>query len=309
MSVLQLLNKNDLGVSKKRVAELNKIAELAEEELLHTEDLEVWKSTSYENELLPALRLKDSKKSKVTLQNVADLHIHSTWSDGDDIEKILAMAIKLRLDAIAITDHDELEGAIEARRIVHKRRLNIAVVPGIEISSKDGHIGALFVNRKIPKGLSARQTVKLIHRAGGIAVAHHPYSPPLLDFIFGKRLGCQDLIKLIPFDAIESTNAVPGYGTKYNIEAYDAIRKNRLNNIALTGSSDAHYAGFVGKGRTYYAGNNGVDSLFINLKLGYTRGSEAYWKLREKLYYRFLLAKGIMRDGIFRRKKSGDTKL
>jgi histidinol phosphatase-like PHP family hydrolase len=304
MSILQLLNKDDLNISEDEFNYLSNIAECAEDDLDKVEKLEIWKSTPYENTLLPALRLGGSDKNKVTLLNEADLHIHSTWSDGDDLDKILAMAIKLKLNAIAITDHDELEGAFEARHIAHKRKLNLAVIPGIEVSSKDGHIGALFVMKKIPAGLSARQTVKLIHKAGGIAVAHHPYAPPILDKIFKKRLGCRDLIKMLPFDAIECTNAIPGYGSRYNIEAYESIKVNRLHHISMTGSSDAHYAGFVGKGRTYYAGNNGVDSLYSNLKLGYTRGAESYWKFKEKIYYRLVLLKNIIKGSIFNKKNS-----
>ena len=301
MSIYQLLNRDNLDITDEEFANLSKIAESAEDDLKKVEKLKVWQSTPYENTLLPALRLAGSDKNNVTLLNEADLHIHTTWSDGDDINKILAMALKLKLNAIAITDHDVIGGAFEARRIVHKRKLNIAVIPGIELSSKDGHIGALFVMENIPKGLSARQTVKLIHKAGGIAVAHHPYVPPILERLYGKKLGCRDLIKMIPFDAIECTNAVPGYGTIYNIEAYESMKKNKLYHISMTGSSDAHYAGFVGKGRTYYAGNNGVDSLYSNLKSGFTRGSEAYWKFREKIYYRILLIKGILKNGILRK--------
>ncbi|MCF7790387.1 MAG: PHP domain-containing protein [Victivallales bacterium] len=298
MYVDNLLHTKKINIPQEELKYLQQISYFAENDLKRAEKSDVWQSTAYENTLLPEIRLAGTDKQKVTLLNEADLHIHTRKSDGDDIEKILAMAVKLRLNAIAITDHDEIKGAFEARRIVHKRKINIAVVPGIEVSSRDGHIGALFVNKIIPKGLSARQTVKLIHNAGGIAVAHHPYSPPILDFVFRKRLGCRDLIKMIPFDAIECTNAVPGYGTRYNIEAYDAIRKNRLTKISLTGSSDAHYAGFVGKGRTYYAGNCGVDSLYSALKSGYARGGESYWKFREKIYYRYLLAKGIIKDVI-----------
>ena len=50
-------------------------------------------------------------------------------------------------------------------------------MPGTEISSKDGHIGGLFLTKDIPSDLSALETVNQIHDAGGIAVAHHPLHP------------------------------------------------------------------------------------------------------------------------------------
>ena len=192
---------------------------------------------------------------------------------GDDLDRVLAKALEKGLDAIAITDHDEIEGAFEARRRAHERRLPLAVVPGTEVSSRDGHIGGLFVMKKIPKGLSAAETVDLIHAAGGIAVAHHPYSPRWLNSLLRVQLGCGDLIKSVPFDAIECTNAVPGSGVKYNIAAIDAMRKQHVS-VAVTGGSDAHAALFVGKGKTYYGGNEGVLSLYNSLLLGFTRGAE-----------------------------------
>lgn len=256
--------------------------------------LPTWKATPYEQFFLPGLRLLGiAEQEKITLQNTADLHIHTQWSDGDRLDRVLEQALALSLDAIAITDHDEIDGALEARRIVHEKRLRIAVIPGSEISSRDGHIGALFVTKKIPRGLSAEETVSLIHRAGGIAVAHHPYSPKWIDRILNMTLGCGDLIKEVDFDAVEVVNAVPGQGVKYNMQAVDKMRENHVR-IAVTGSSDAHNAQFVGKGKTYWAGNEGIVSLYKAFEYGFTQGAEGYWKTSEKFsYYRHLIVSVI----------------
>ena len=106
------------------------------------------------------------------------------------------------------------------------------------------------------------------------------------------KLGCGDLIQDINFDAIECTNAVPGRGVKYNIASIESMNKKHIN-VAVTGSSDAHVARFVGKGRTYYAGNEGVVSLKNSLTFGFTKGSEAYWKSSEKFLYYTRLLKAI----------------
>ena len=270
-------------------------------DLSKVENLEVWAPTDYERYYLPKLKLVGIiDKTSVILQNVADLHVHTQWSDGDDLDKVLERANCLRLDAIAITDHDEIEGAIEARRRVHERRLPLAVVPGTEVSTKDGHVGALFVMKKFPMNLSAKETVKLIHEAGGLAIAHHPYTPKLIEKVLSIKLGCGDLIKDIPFDAIECTNAVPGRGVKYNIAAVESMNEKHIN-VGVTGSSDAHLAKFVGKGRTYYAGNEGVVSLRNSLAVGFTKGSEAYWKTSEKFLYYSKLFKAIFRNTIKRK--------
>ncbi len=296
------MNKNNLDIDfdqyEKDFAELNKYEQEAEEGLNAVEKCEFWMPSNYEQYYLPRLRLAGiSDKQNITLQNSADLHMHTQWSDGDDLDKVLDKALEMKLDAIAITDHDEIEGAFEARRRVHTRRLPLAIVTGTEISSAEGHIGALFVKKTFPKNLSAEETVKLIHEAGGIAVAHHPYSPKWLDKILNCRLGCGDLIKTVPFDAIECTNAVPGKGTQYNIAAINAMHKNNVC-IAVTGSSDAHSAKFVGKGKTYYAGNNGIVSLRNSILYGFTQGSEEYWRTSEKISYYFMLGSSILKNFI-----------
>ncbi|MEM7309598.1 MAG: PHP domain-containing protein [Planctomycetota bacterium] len=276
--------------------QLEPIERRAEEGFAEVADLPVWKPTEYEEVFLPGLRLAGiPDKSRVSLQSTADLHMHTEWSDGEPLDDVLECAVEARLDVIAITDHDEIDGALEARRRVHERRLRIAVVPGIEVSSRDGHIGGLFVTRKIPAGLSAEETVQRIHAAGGIAVAHHPFAPRMIERLLRVKLGCADLITKLPFDAIECTNAVPGHGTKYNLEAIEFLKKNHVR-VAVTGSSDAHRAAFVGKGRTYFAGNYGVSSLRSGMELGFTLGAEGYWSFREKIQYHVGLLRAIVRN-------------
>ena len=103
-----------------------------------------------------------------------DPHIHSVYS-GDsrsEVIDILIEAEKKGLDAIAISDHNEIEGS----RLARSYGGNIIVVPSIEISSDKGHILGLGVDEIIPKGLSAVETVDRIHDAGGLAIVPHPFS-------------------------------------------------------------------------------------------------------------------------------------
>lgn len=259
-----------------------------------------WKISKYEAEFLSRLQLVGfANRENIVLQNVADLHIHTNFSDGDSVENVLHAAIEAGLDAIAITDHDEIEGALQARRLVHEQQLPLAVVPGIEISSKDGHIGALFVTRKIPAGLSASETVRRIHALGGIAVAHHPFTPAWLERIFSEKWGCRELLCTVPFDAIECYNAVPGSGVHYNLTTIDLMGQLKRK-IAITGGSDAHQARFVGMGRTFYPGNEGILSLYKGILNGLTQGAAQYWSRGDKLHYYHHLAKEVILK-IFRR--------
>ena len=70
--------------------------------------------------------------------------------------------------------------------------------------------------------------------------------------------------------------------------------------VAVTGGSDAHVAAFVGKGKTYYRGNEGILSLYNSLVLGFTKGAEGYWKSREKAYYYLRLIRAMVRNAFKR---------
>ncbi len=275
------------------LAELHALGETSRtacEDLALAEQQPRWTPTAYEIEYLPGLRKVGlAAGSDVTLQNVADLHIHTTASDGGEVEAMIGRAVEQQLDAVAVTDHDAIEGALEARRFAHRNKLPLAVVPGVEVSTAEGHVGALFVMRTFPTGLSMRETIDRIHAAGGLAVAHHPFVPPLLEVLIGQPLGVGERFLSLPFDAVEVTNAVPGIGTRSNIRTHRLVRESGCT-LGFTGGSDAHQPLQVGKGLTFYAGNRGVLSLRQGIELGTTMGSEAYWTTAEKLgYYRKLV--------------------
>jgi len=108
----------------------------------------------------------------------ADLHLHShigmrlwycplLYDSVQSVETILARALELGLDIISITDHDSLEGYLKAKKIIDEKNLNLTLVPGIEVSSKDGHILAYGVDKVVESGLTAAETVERIHRLGG----------------------------------------------------------------------------------------------------------------------------------------------
>jgi len=127
----------------------------------------------------------------------ADLHIHTFHSKDNHqtLSEIFKAAKVKDLGAIAITDHNTTVGAMEALKSAPDW---LVVLPGIEITSEDGHILALNVLQEIPKGLSVLETIGKIHDAGGIAVAAHPYR---------KWSGLREsVIRKSPFDAIEAIN-------------------------------------------------------------------------------------------------------
>ena len=125
----------------------------------------------------------------------ADLHVHTTYSKDSLItpKDLVYYAKKRGLNAVAVTDHNQLEGA-------HKiaKETDFLIIPGMEVSSADGHIVALNVQELIPRGLSAPETVERIHKAGGVAIACHPY-------VYFK--GCLKGNVCGTFDAVEVINS------------------------------------------------------------------------------------------------------
>src|ERR1700738_1359564 len=109
-------------------------------------------------------------------RGLAALHLHTSYSDGwpSPAEVVDHVTLETSLDVIAITDHDTIEGALRAAEH-SERTAGVPVIAGEEVSSRQGHILGLFLERRIPPGLSAAATVDEIHNQGGLAIAAHPF--------------------------------------------------------------------------------------------------------------------------------------
>jgi len=154
-----------------------------------------------------------------------DIHIHSRYSDGEaGPEEIIKRAKSLGLGGIALTDHDEIKGALEALKYDSP---DFKVIPGIEVSSLDGHILAIGVQEIVPKCLTAEETIKRIHDIGGIAVAAHPFDR--------LRSGVGFLAFEAGFDAVEVYNGHTIMSTMTSSEMLKELEK-----IPAVGGSDAH---------------------------------------------------------------------
>lgn len=117
------------------------------------------------------------KGQSLNIKNLgrADLHMHTCASDGiPTIREILNyVEARKHLDVIAITDHDRIDAALWAYE--HRDEYSYDIIPGVEVSSREGHILGLWVTMPIPKNLSLEDTVEAIHEQNGIAVLAHPY--------------------------------------------------------------------------------------------------------------------------------------
>lgn len=191
-----------------------------------------------------------------------DPHIHSEYSSDclSSIDNILKKSIDIGLDIIAISDHDTIEGSVKAiEKTSHNE--DILVVPSIEISSLNGHILGFGCTDLIPKGLSAFETIDLIHDNAGLAIIPHPYC------FYRHGLFCDEDPEKLIFDAMEIRNArfILGY---CNMKAKSLSTKN---NIPQLGASDAHFPDFIGDCFTEIKCEKNINSVLKAVKKGTTR--------------------------------------
>ncbi|MFH1322360.1 MAG: PHP-associated domain-containing protein [Methanobacteriota archaeon] len=180
---------------------------------------------------------------------VADVHTHTMYSGlskysclsfPDSVttpKKSVRIAEKIGLDLLCITDHNTIKGAVEAR----KYNSDLVVI-GEEIRSKSGEIIGLFLQEEIKPGLSAEETIELIHEQDGIAFAPHPYS------VYCPCVG--NKLHVLRLDGIEVFNSLhrDGYSNALALES--------CNGHAKLGGSDAHSSSMIGNGYTTFIGNS-----------------------------------------------------
>jgi predicted metal-dependent phosphoesterase TrpH len=170
-----------------------------------------------------------------------ELHSHSELSyDGrDPVELLLEQARAVGLDALAVTDHDEIDASLEAA--ARAQEYDLVGIPGMEVSSAAGHVLALGVEELVPAGLSYDETLECIRERGGIAVVPHPFQK--------SRHGVAPHItreQLTDADAIEVYNSRLFTGRSNR----QAERFAETHDLPMTAGSDAHIAEMVGQAVT-----------------------------------------------------------
>jgi predicted metal-dependent phosphoesterase TrpH len=187
-----------------------------------------------------------------------DLHIHTRASDGlIDVDELLThVEQNTDLDVIAVTDHDLLDASLRARDLAAKRRLRCEVITGMEVTTRDGHMLALFIDQPVASYRPASETVAAVHALGGICVAAHPLSwlsNSFTERVLGELLDAPDPAGRI--DGIETmNNTLPGYVGRKRCREIARARQ-----LPQTGGSDAHFLIAVGSGRTEFPGRTAAD--------------------------------------------------
>jgi predicted metal-dependent phosphoesterase TrpH len=160
------------------------------------------------------------------------------------------------LDVIAITDHDDIRGALAARDAHARGTYRFEVVPGMEVTTIEGHLLALFVDEPVPCLRGVDETLAAIHRLDGLAVIPHPMTWLTRSLGEGHiRRVMSSGVPAVHFDGIELTNGTPAGRN-------GARKANALNGelrLAEAGGSDAHFLEAVGAGYTEFPGRTATD--------------------------------------------------
>lgn len=169
---------------------------------------------------------------------ILDLHCHTEYSFDSraPLDRVLRAARRRGLDALAITDHDTIDGALEARS-----RGVLPVIVGEEVSTDAGDIIGLFLKERVAPG-PALQAIAHIRDQGGIVILPHPFSKTqgVEERVARQLHGCETFNSR--YARIEEVR--DGRGEE-RIEQF--AQEYKLGRVA---SSDAHVPRDVGRGRT-----------------------------------------------------------
>lgn len=188
----------------------------------------------------------------------ADLHFHTCYSpDASAQPKNIVERLNQNsaVKALAITDHDTIEGYERVRKLA-KPYEDIIIIPGVEISAEEGEIILLGITELPPRPWKAQNLTDYAHTNNALAVAPHPY----------RGLGLKDQIRSMNMDAIEILNAITS--PELNRKAEQLARTQGLPGVA---GSDVHAQGDLWNIYTEINAEANVDQILTAIKKGSIR--------------------------------------
>jgi predicted metal-dependent phosphoesterase TrpH/glycosyltransferase involved in cell wall biosynthesis len=187
-----------------------------------------------------------------------DIHMHTdhSYDCATPVEVLLATAKEQGFGAIAVTEHNEISGAVAAAAKAEQFGVRVILAEEIKTASQ-GEVIGLFIKEKIPRGMTLEETVAEIKRQGGLVYVPHPFDRmhSVPDY--------EHLLKILPdIDAIEIYNPRVAIGS-FNEEAARFARKYRI--VAAAGS-DSHVAQGLGSVRIRMHDFNGPEEFKESLR-------------------------------------------
>lgn len=195
-----------------------------------------------------------------------DLHVHTVVSpDAHTRREDLPAIIRARgLDGVAITEHNRFDPP----------KLDALTLPGVEISSRDGHIIALGIQEMIQPRQSADDTIRQIRKQDGVVIIPHPYDPVSV---------CVKLSRLTTKpDAVETVNAD---ALSFHISNWLARRDAKMFNLPQVGGSDSHIPQTIGDAYTVIdANSSSTNDVLEAIRAGRVRAEGHATSVRNKLH-------------------------
>jgi predicted metal-dependent phosphoesterase TrpH len=202
-----------------------------------------------------------------------ELHTHSDRSyDGrDPVELLLQQAEAVGLDALAVTDHDEIDASIEAAEIASE--YGLVGIPGMEITSAAGHVLGLGIEERVPAGLSFSETLDRVSDLGGITVVPHPFQ--------SSRHG---VAQNVSREKLASADAIEVYNSRLLTGRSNRTARSFATNheCPMTAGSDAHIAEMVGQAVTHVASDDrSTEGILAAIANGETSvvGERTPWRI------------------------------
>ena len=200
----------------------------------------------------PALRKKLQSRDFVHV----DLHMHTDHSPdcATPVGTLLETAKRVGLGAIAITDHNEISGALEAR----ERANGIKVIVAEEVKTADqGEVIGLFIEEKIPRGMTLQETIAEIRRQGGLVYVPHP---------FDRMHAVPDYLHLL--DIVEDIDAIEVFNPRVAFSAFneEAARFAAKYRIVAGAGSDSHVAQGLGSVKIRMRDFDGAEEFLESLR-------------------------------------------
>jgi len=185
-----------------------------------------------------------------------DLHMHTDHSPdcATPVDTLLSTAKKAGLGAIAITDHNEVSGALEAR----ERANGIKVIVAEEVKTADqGEVIGLFIEEKIPRGMTLQETIAEIRRQGGLVYVPHP---------FDRMHSVPDYEHLL--DVVEDIDAIEVFNPRVAFSAFneEAARFAAKYRIVAGAGSDSHVAQGLGSVKIRMRDFDGPEEFLESLR-------------------------------------------
>jgi hypothetical protein len=201
----------------------------------------------------PALRRRLSRRKLIDV----DLHMHTDHSNDCEtpVEVLLEAAREAGLGAIAVTDHNEISGALEARE--KAKAAGLKVIVGEEVkTAEQGEVIGLFIEEKIPRGLTMAETVAEIKRQGGLVYVPHP---------FDRMHSVPDYEHLLPI--LDDVDAIEVFNPRVAIGAFneEAVRFAAKYRIVAGAGSDSHVAQGLGSVRIRMRDFDGPEEFLQSL--------------------------------------------